>query len=722
MTTIATLAVRLIGDIGEYRSAMSEAVQTSQKTANEIGKNIQKVGQNMTNLGQKATVGLTLPIIGAGVAALDAFSDLNESTNAVNVVFKDASDSIHKFGETSATSVGLATAEFNQMASQTGAFLKNVGFDLDSAAQETITLTTRAADMASVFNTDVSQALAAIQSGLKGEFNPLEQFGVKLNAAAIEAQALSMGLVESTVSMAEVEKAQSNMSNAEDKWISITRDARQNGKITEDQYKQLQQALWGIGEAYDAGLLGTEEWNSTIQGSLDIWRQYSSVLGEDGRETILAYEKSIGSLDQALIGQTGEITDAAKAQAALALIYKQTEQVAGDFANTSEGFANQMRQLKSDTTNLGASIGGMLMPYALQLTEWARVAIGWFKQLSPEQQKWILVILGAVAAAGPLLMIAGSLVTTIGALVPVITAVGGALLTLAPYLLIIAAVAALVYFAWTNNWGGIQEKTQAAITFIQGLIAGGMQFINDLTSGNLGVWSQLWNNTLAGIQMWWQLFTTNIQLIFQAFTAAFHGDWYTFGERLRMVWDNMWTGIHMALQIAWENIKLIFSTAITNIINTFRTTNWGQVGSDIVHGIANGLTQNLQWIIDAARSAAQAALQAAQGFLGIHSPSKVFEVQVGMPMAAGTALGWKKGLDTMLQPSFGLLEPASVPAMPGISAPAVSGGGSAGGGQNSDLMASLEDALQEFNRRIRTLPDDIARSNQSSIEKVLGRR
>ena len=53
---------------------------------------------------------------------------------------------------------------------------------------------------------------------------------------------------------------------------------------------------------------------------------------------------------------------------------------------------------------------------------------------------------------------------------------------------------------------------------------------------------------------------------------------------------------------------------------------------------------------------------------------------------------------------------------------AMSGGGGAGGGQNSDLMASLEDALQEFNRRIRTLPDDIARSNQSSIEKVLGRR
>jgi hypothetical protein len=92
----------------------------------------------------------------------------------------------------------LAISEFNQLATTTGAFLQNVGFDAAGAAEETIKLTQRAADLASVFNTDVSQALNAIQSGLKGEFNPLEQFGVKLNAATIEAKAFEMGLADAT--------------------------------------------------------------------------------------------------------------------------------------------------------------------------------------------------------------------------------------------------------------------------------------------------------------------------------------------------------------------------------------------------------------------------------------------------------------------------------------------------------------------------------------------
>ncbi|MQA17739.1 MAG: hypothetical protein GEV09_27820, partial [Pseudonocardiaceae bacterium] len=48
--------------------------------------------------------------------------------------------------------------------------------------------------MASVFNVDVSEALDAIQAGLRGEADPLERFGVGLTDAAVRAHAVELGL------------------------------------------------------------------------------------------------------------------------------------------------------------------------------------------------------------------------------------------------------------------------------------------------------------------------------------------------------------------------------------------------------------------------------------------------------------------------------------------------------------------------------------------------
>jgi hypothetical protein len=82
---------------------------------------------------------------------------------------------------------------------------------------------------------------------------------------------------------------------------------------------------------------------------------------------------------------------------------------------------------------------------------------------------------------------------------------------------------------------------------------------------------------------------------------------------------------------------------------------------------------------------AEAALSAAMGFLGISSPSKVFEMQVGWQMAAGTAKGWEQGLNKMLQPSLGLLTPAMA-TVPGIGG----GGGGTGGGNVININVSLQ--------------------------------
>lgn len=65
----------------------------------------------------------------------------------------------------------------------------------------------------------------------------------------------------------------------------------------------------------------------------------------------------------------------------------------------------------------------------------------------------------------------------------------------------------------------------------------------------------------------------------------------------------------------------------------------GTVGAAIIDGIKKGLREGLASVKEAAEEIAQAALSAAKSALGISSPSKVFEMQVGYQMSAGIAEG-----------------------------------------------------------------------------------
>ena len=87
--------------------------------------------------------------------AIGQASKLEESMNAVNVVFGKGADSILEFSKTASRSVGLASSEFNQLSAVSGALFNGMAISEEEAAQKTIELAKRAADLASVFDTDV---------------------------------------------------------------------------------------------------------------------------------------------------------------------------------------------------------------------------------------------------------------------------------------------------------------------------------------------------------------------------------------------------------------------------------------------------------------------------------------------------------------------------------------------------------------------------------------
>lgn len=242
------LEVEIVGDA----SSLSRAFGKASDSAGGFGSTLAKVGKVAAVAGAAIGAGMA---VGIG-KSIRAASDLNESINAVNVVFGKAAKQVLAFSEDAASKAGLSMRQFNELVTPVGASLINTGFSADQAAKASINLAKRAADMASVFNVDVGDALAAIQAGLRGEADPLERFGVGLSDAAVKAQALTMGLAQ------------------------------------------------------------TEK----------------------------------------------ELTANDKAQARLALIMKQTDKVAGDFVNTSDGLANSQRIAGAALENIAANLGAAFLP------------------------------------------------------------------------------------------------------------------------------------------------------------------------------------------------------------------------------------------------------------------------------------------------------------------------------------------------------------------------
>ena len=141
--------------------------------------------------------------VGAGAVAflkdaIDGASDLSESGNKINAIFGEAQGQVQDFASDASAALGQTQLQALDAASTFGTFGKAAGLTGDALAGFSTELVSLSTDMASFYNTDVSTAIEAIGSGLRGEAEPLRQFGVLLDDATLRAEAMSQGLIETT--------------------------------------------------------------------------------------------------------------------------------------------------------------------------------------------------------------------------------------------------------------------------------------------------------------------------------------------------------------------------------------------------------------------------------------------------------------------------------------------------------------------------------------------
>ncbi|MGO1647429.1 MAG: hypothetical protein ACTHYT_09945 [Agrococcus casei] len=182
MAKSAILSVRIIGDAADAIAAFDSAEKRTKGFQDGLDKASIAAGAGLAALA------------GFGIAAGDAASQAEQAMGAVDSVFGNSADTIHDFADAAADAVGLSGTQYRELASVFGAQLSNMGTSADELVGTTDDLIGLGSDLAATFGGSTADAVGALSSLLRGERDPIEQFGVSIKQADIEAQKAAMGL------------------------------------------------------------------------------------------------------------------------------------------------------------------------------------------------------------------------------------------------------------------------------------------------------------------------------------------------------------------------------------------------------------------------------------------------------------------------------------------------------------------------------------------------
>lgn len=502
---LGTLLVKMALDASEFERNLQTA-----------GGKLQNVGASMQKVGAGLTMGVTLPMIGVGIAATKMATDYNASlaniaslgvpTDRIDEfkgAIQDMAIEVGKMPEDLAAGMYQVVSAFGDSADSLAILNTNA-----RAAAAGLATTTEAINLTSAVTKGYGDTSAvAVQHAADLAFET-----VKLGQTTFPELAASIGLV--TPLAASLGVAQEELFGVMATGTGVTGTASQVATQLRGVLQALMSPTKGMTEllasmGYESGQAMLEQLG--LQGTID-------TLVKAAADSGVPLQNYISSIE----GQTLALSLAGEQSATFTAKLEAMTDVSGAvdeaFQAQTEGInatGFQMQQVQAKVTVLSQKLGDGLAPAILKILDKAQPMIDWLIDLANQfanadetTQTWILAITGIVAAAGPVIGIIGTLTSAIGGIVSIVGGIGGAssligglgaafaaLGTVAtgPIGLAIAAIAALA-LAWTTDFMGIRTATEQ---FMADIGPAWADFTAQMQSDwESGAW---WTNTQAAV-------------------------------------------------------------------------------------------------------------------------------------------------------------------------------------------------------------------------------
>lgn len=295
-----------------------------------------------------------------------------------------------------------------------------------------------------------------------------------------------------------------------------------------------------------------------------------------------ALEKGIGKT-------TDQMSQAEKVQLRYAYIMDMTKNAQGDYARTSDGTANSLRTFQGAVDNLNIALGQHLLPVLTPLVQKATALIDKFAEADPKTQQLVLKIAALAAVIGPVLVINGTLISSVGNIIgvfgkasDVISGAGKVIGWLtSPMGLTMAAIVALIAIGYllisnwdtikaigSDVWLGIQSLFQMFDNYLTGI------FTTDWTQ-SFGIFGNILNGFFANVSNIWNAVKRIFSGITDFVAGIFTGDWSRAWRGVINIFGGIWDGLEAIAKAPLNGLISLVNAAIGGL-NSISVTipNW----------------------------------------------------------------------------------------------------------------------------------------------------
>ena len=550
---------KLKAALDETNEALKEQGDVSIDTAKKLQK-IEEAGEKVAGVGKKMTIGVTAPIMAVGAAGLVAFSEVDEALDTI----------ITKTGATGDVADSLATS-FENVGSNTHLELQTVGEAIGEVNTQFGFMDKKLEDstnyilqFAEINGTDVSQSAIYARQ-------------------AIEAYDLSYDDLNKVLDV--TTKTSQNTGQAVDSLF----DSAIKGA---PQIKQLGlsfgEGVTLMGQFEQAGIDGNAALSSLSKATV--------TYAKDGK----SLSEGLGELQDKIMNASSE-TDAINAAAEvfgtkggprmadairrgtlnLEDLAKIADESQGSVGETFEATldpidkSNQaMNNAKLALADVGESVQISLLPFFEMAIDALKSFKGWWDSLDQGTKNWIITIAGIIAAVGPVLVVLGTLMSSVTKIATGIRVLQGvwsgmtALLAANPFVLVIAGIALLIA-GLVLAYNKVEWFRNGVNAFFQGVSDIAVEVFNFMG----GYISNIFGGVIQNFQNFFdagkRIFTGFIDFI----TGIFTGDWERAWNGVVNIFGGIFDGI-AAMAKAPFNGMIGLINAFLGGLNNIKIPKW----------------------------------------------------------------------------------------------------------------------------------------------------
>lgn len=542
---------KLKSALEETNEALKEQGDLSVETADKIAK-IEEAGEKVKGVGKGLSVGLTAPIMAIAAGSMVAFNEVDgaldtiitktgasgDAAESLAESFKKVGSNTHLDLQTVGDAIGEVNTQFGfmdeKLEESTDYMLKFAEINETDVSQSAINAR-QAIEAYNLSYDDLNMVLDATTKAAQDTGQSVDSLFDKAIKGAPQIKELGLSFAEGVALMGSLEQAGVDSSATLSSLSKATVEYAKDGKTLTEGLSELQEKILGASSETEAinaaaeifGTKGGPRMADAIKrGALNL-EDLASAAQESNGVVGSTFEETLDPIDKVGVAM------------------------------------NNGKLLLSD---ISETIQIAFLPIMEQVVGALQKLQEWFGSLSDEQQRTIVVIAGILAAIGPLLIIFGTLMSSVTKIIGGVKAFIGVwqvlttFLAANPFILVIAGIAALIAgLVWAyKNVEWFRDGVNAFFSGIKDITIEVFKFIGGFISG---VFDGILNNFKNIFNAGKRIFTGFIDFI----TGIFTGNWKKAWQGVVDIFGGIFDGIVAVAKFPINNMITLINGFIRGL-------------------------------------------------------------------------------------------------------------------------------------------------------------